>query len=257
MTKLLTPMAFSPHTTTVGTLTIGANEIQVTNIAAFPTPAEGEEGSALLCTDEFRSTNPADYEGITYTGINGNKLTGVVRGVEGTAKAWSAGSNIACYMMAEHFKRLNAVIGEVGGDLSTHKSDTATKDRQVRWAILDILLRLDELEVLQFLNKTGVGFYDLFATDEFIDTANTTATLDDTDVSFGSEQVLKMKPQIFDVFNMLELALYDRNIITMETMENAVNIIEIEAAIVPESISEGDKFFYDGETYTVVDVEEM
>lgn len=80
-TKLLTPMPLSPLTETVGVTAVGAIEITVANINAFPTPATGEEGSALLCAVEgFQSDDPADYETITYAGKSSSKLTGVVRG---------------------------------------------------------------------------------------------------------------------------------------------------------------------------------
>lgn len=121
-TKLITPMPLSPETTTVGVTAVGATEITVADISAFPDPVDGEEGSALLCAVEgFRSDDPADYETIVYTGrdVGNSKLIGVSRGVEGTARAWPAGTAIACCFVAEHLKRLNAVI-------TTHKGNTAT-----------------------------------------------------------------------------------------------------------------------------------
>ncbi len=122
-TKLITPMPLSPETTTVGVTAVGATEITVADISAFPDPVDGEEGSALLCAVErFMSDDPADYEAIIYTGRNTGtkKLTGVTRGVEGTARSWPAGTAISCFVLAEHFKRIAAVIGEHEEDAEAH-----------------------------------------------------------------------------------------------------------------------------------------
>ena len=112
MTKLITPMPLSPHAKTVGVTAIDADEIVVDNIDYFATPADGEEGYALLCAvRDFKSNNPADYQGVTYTGrdVANNKITGVTH-CEGTPREWPAGTSIACYSSAEQFKRINEAI---------------------------------------------------------------------------------------------------------------------------------------------------
>lgn len=134
MTKLLTPMPLSPLTKTSDAITTSSTEITVDNIDAFPDPASGEDGSALLCAvDEFYSNDPAGFETITYIGRNTstNKLTGVTRAVEGTAKAWAKGTQIACFMTAEHFKRIGEKIGDVEDEIAGMKPiivDTETED---------------------------------------------------------------------------------------------------------------------------------
>ncbi len=122
MTELLTAMPLSPHTATSSVTAIGADEIVIDptvglGIDAFPDPGEGELGSALLCSKDFRlaSPDPADYEVVTYTARNvgASKLTGVIREVEGTAREWPAGTAIACYLTAEHIKRINTNITQL------------------------------------------------------------------------------------------------------------------------------------------------
>ena len=123
MTELISTMPYSPATITDGVTLIDADEIVVVTIEAFPTPASGELGAAVLCTDpNFASADPADYETVTYTGrdVGASKLTGVVREVEGTAKEWPNGTSIAAFMTAEHIKRINAAH-------TAHKSEEATQ----------------------------------------------------------------------------------------------------------------------------------
>ncbi|WP_411680488.1 hypothetical protein [Clostridium thailandense] len=73
-------------------------------------------------------------------------------------------------------------------DYITHKAEFATLQNKVdnlntndavaRNEIMDIKLKLKEQQAINFLNKTGVGFYDTFEDNTNIDTENTTATYD-------------------------------------------------------------------------------
>lgn len=84
-------IAFSPMTQLAAALTDIATSCEVVNIAAFPDVAAGEVGYIVFSSDErFSSQVPADFETCTYTGKTGSTLTGLTRGVEGTAQAWSA-----------------------------------------------------------------------------------------------------------------------------------------------------------------------
>lgn len=161
-------------------------------------------------------------------------------------------------------------LDEVSQDLAAHKSDYAnlvdrvnnlsTNDIQARKEILDIKLKLDEQQVIEFLNKTGIGFFDLFEDSENIDIANTTAVVDTAvaDVIFNGQQTLKMKPQTFDNFNTLELALYYKGELkTLEMENNASNSTQIDVMISPGSIAVGEKYYYNGEVYTVIGVQEV
>lgn len=162
------------------------------------------------------------------------------------------------------------MIDDLQQDLTSHKNDyVALVDRvnnlnandiQARREILDIKLKLDEQQVIEFLNKTGIGFYDLFEGTENIDMLNTTATVDTaaTDIEFNGQQTLKMKPQIFDNFNTLELALYYKGELkTLEMENNVSNSAQIDMMISPGSIAVGEKYYYNGEVYTVIGVQEV
>ncbi len=162
------------------------------------------------------------------------------------------------------------MIGDLEDDLASHKADYAnlvdrvnnlnTNDIQARKEILDIKLKLDEQQVIEFLNKTGIGFFDLFEDSENIDIANTTAVVDTAvaDVIFNGQQTLKMKPQTFDNFNTLELALYYKGELkTLEMENNVSNSAQIDMMISPGSIAVGEKYYYNGEVYTVIGVQEV
>ncbi len=116
-TKLLKTLALSPVAVTIGEHSSAASEIAVDPIASFATPSSIQEGFAMFCAAaNMGSRDPDDFEGFTYTGIStADKLTGVTRGVEGTARTWSEGTAVAHMAGNEHFERINARIGEVAG----------------------------------------------------------------------------------------------------------------------------------------------
>lgn len=130
-------------------------------------------------------------------------------------------------------------------------------DSEVRKELLDLKLKLDEKDVIDFISsKSGIGFYDLFTNNDYVDTANTTATIANTNVTFQGSKVLKMKPQNFDNFSKLELAVYDKNREKIAADESSTNSITIKSTIGIGSMTAGDELFYKGVTYTVQSVAE-
>jgi len=132
-------------------------------------------------------------------------------------------------------------------------------DIQARREIMDIKMRLDEKSILDFLNKTGIGFFDFFETTEYVDTDNTTATVDtvNQEVIFNEGQVLKMLPQQFDAtINDVELAIYDKE---REYVLSDVDVegTQIQITVEPGTVEVGDKFYYNGEVYEVTGVQEV
>ncbi len=165
---------------------------------------------------------------------------------------------------------LPANFQKIDDEFSAHLADYAnlvdrvnnlnTNDIQARREILDIKLKLDEQQVIEFLNKTGIGFYDLFEDSGNIDMTNTTATVDTTsaDVIFNGQKTLKMKPQVFDDFNALELALYYKGEQkTLKVENNVFNSTQIDVMISSGSVTAGEKYYYNGEVYTVIGVQEV
>ena len=128
-------------------------------------------------------------------------------------------------------------------------------DIEARREILDIKLKLDENEVINFISKTGIGFFDLFSDTSNIDTTNSTASIVNTDAIFTGQQLLKFLTQNFDTFKSLELNLYDLERQSINVDADVNNSNTIEATVSPDSIATGDKFYLNGEIYTVNSIE--
>lgn len=159
-------------------------------------------------------------------------------------------------------------IEDVDGNVKSHLADYATlaervsnlksNDVQARREILDIKLKLDEMNIVEYLNKTGIGFYDLFENTDYIDMLTTSATVDieNHEVTFEGNQLLKMKEQQFENFTELELAVHDKEREEIEVDKSSTNnTVEITVGI--GNIVVGDRFFYNGETYVVQGVQEI
>lgn len=113
MNDMYKPIPFSPVALLASDIAAGATIIPVSDITAFPAPP-----SYATIGDD------ANAETIIYTAITGNSLSGCVRGVEGTAKAWSSGEHIARnFTAADHQALINNLL-EVAAGLSQAYSPT-------------------------------------------------------------------------------------------------------------------------------------
>ncbi len=126
-----------------------------------------------------------------------------------------------------------------------------------RREILDIKLKLEEAAVIDFLNKTGIGFYDLFADTSNVDTLTTTATVSGGDVTFTGTKILQMDSQTFSDFAGVDLALYDKERVNFTITVGVTNSDTISMDIAPGSRTIGEKFFYNGDVYTITNVVEV
>lgn len=118
--------------------------------------------------------------------------------------------------------------------------------------IQETRLKLSEQDIVSFLNKTGIGFYDLFKDLNYINTSITTSNVDTVNnyVEFINTKKLRMIPQTFDLHNNLELNIYDENRFSVNTLENT-STNKIKVLIEPNSVNVGDEFYYKGKTYIV------
>lgn len=114
------------------------------------------------------------------------------------------------------------------------------------------------MEVVDYINKTGIGFFDLFKDKTNIDVGSTTAVVNTvaTDVEFTGSKILKFKNELFDNFNNIEVTVYDKNreYIKMDTTSSGQSSFQI--TMVPGGIVAGDKFFINGQLVTVSSVVE-
>jgi len=131
-------------------------------------------------------------------------------------------------------------------------------DMTARREILDIKLKLDEMKIVDYLNKTGIGFYDLFESLDYVDTDLTTADVNVTEneVNFNGSKILKMKEQKYDNFNNLELIVYDKAREDIAIDNSVSNSTQVQFTISIGDMVAGDKLYYNGEVYTITAVNE-
>jgi hypothetical protein len=66
-------------------------------------------------------------ETILYTGISGNNLTGVTRGVEGTAKSWSIGAKVSRNFTNRDYATLKGNVEDLDTRAVAHEAETVTR----------------------------------------------------------------------------------------------------------------------------------
>lgn len=130
------------------------------------------------------------------------------------------------------------------GEMATHIINLENRpinDFQARNEIIDIKLKLREQTAINFINKTGIGFYDTFMDNLCIDVANTTAVYNSTNknVEFTGTKSLKMLPQTFENFNSMNLNLYTNKRYMANVKADVNNSKNIE-------LSSTDKLLYKG-----------
>lgn len=141
-------------------------------------------------------------------------------------------------------------------NLSVTVANMKTNDIEARREIFDIKMKLDEMEVVDYLNKTGIGFFDLFRDTNSINLPYTTALIQAGDVIFSGAKVLQMKQELFSNFTDLELALYDLEREEFEVDVAVNNSKTISMDVTPGTRSTGEKFWYNGQIYTIANVVE-
>jgi hypothetical protein len=74
----------------------------------------------------------------------------------------------------------NTNLNNLTNAVNTYNTNNAQQHININSEIMDLKLKLREQNAINFLNKTGIGFYDTFTDNSNIDNANTTATYDST-----------------------------------------------------------------------------
>lgn len=151
------------------------------------------------------------------------------------------------------FQTIKDLLDEsIEGNLLSEMEKLKNKILRDRKEVLDIKLKLSESQIIDFLNKTGIGFYDLFENLDYVDTNTTTASVNvvENEVTFNGSKLLKMKTQQFDTFNNLELSIYDKDREQVNATTGSTSK-SIEVLILPNSVNVGDKLVHNNEIYTV------
>lgn len=92
-----------------------------------------------------------------------------------------------------------------GGNLEQNFSKLISNDQNARNDIMDIKLKLKEKLAVDFINKSGVGFYDTFETNEYIESTTATWNKEDATVDFGSPEQEQLVYQAVNNSNEIEL----------------------------------------------------
>ena len=257
----LTPMykgqRYSPQLKLTNSIDALQNTIQVTDenyygeYYSLPLPNIFVIGGDTEYGETILVTNISKVSGTTFDYT-------VQRGWKGDSDSWGSGTIIGRNFTAYDYNTTVDNINTINSDLVAHKADNAKQSLLVRQEVIDIKLKLSEALVYEFLNKTGIGFYDLFASVDYIDTNETTASVNigDNKVVFSGLKKLVMLEQGFMNFTDVELALYDLDRASLQVEDNS-NTNKIEVLIPPSSINVGDKFMYENKVYTVTSTEQI
>lgn len=239
--KMYSGLINSPVTTITSAINATDTIINIGDINAMP-----DAPNLLILGGDTDSP-----ETVKLISKNGTALT-VERAFQGIAQSWDSGTKISRNFTEYDYSALKYNVEVLGA----RKIGT---DTQARREIMDIKLKLDEMEVVDYLNKTGIGFFDLFKDNTNIDTGSTTATVStvETDVTFVGSKILKMKSETFDNFNKLELAIYDKERESLPVDTTVSNNNKIQVTIIPDSINAGDRFYHKGQVVTVTATQEV
>jgi parallel beta-helix repeat protein len=109
-------LANSPQTE----LSAAINDTDVTIPLVDASKLPAAPNIATMGTDETAET-------ILYTGISGNDLTGVTRGVEGTAKSWSMGAKVSRNFTNRDYATLKGNIEDLDTRAVAHEAETVTQ----------------------------------------------------------------------------------------------------------------------------------
>ncbi|MCJ8173982.1 BppU family phage baseplate upper protein [Clostridium botulinum] len=90
-------------------------------------------------------------------------------------------------------------------DINNTLSTLNANDQYAREEIMDIKLKLKEKLAVDFINKSGVGFFDTFETDSYIESTTATYNKENATVDFGSPEVEQLVYQAVESSDTIEL----------------------------------------------------
>ncbi|APH24377.1 DUF2479 domain-containing protein [Clostridium botulinum] len=90
-------------------------------------------------------------------------------------------------------------------DINNTLSTLNANDQNAREEIMDIKLKLKEKLAIDFINKSGIGFFDTFETNEYIESTTAKWNKADTTIDFGNPELEQLVYQAVDNSNEIEL----------------------------------------------------
>ncbi|MBY6844880.1 BppU family phage baseplate upper protein [Clostridium botulinum] len=89
-------------------------------------------------------------------------------------------------------------------DINNIVKNLSINDQHAREEIMDIKLKLKEKLAVDFINKSGIGFFDTFETNDYIESTTAKWNKTDTTVDFGSPESEQLVYQAVDNSNEIE-----------------------------------------------------
>ncbi|AUM89161.1 DUF2479 domain-containing protein [Clostridium botulinum] len=114
-------------------------------------------------------------------------------------------------------------------DINNKFNTLNANDQHAREEIMDIKLKLKEKLAVDFINKSGIGFFDTFETDEYIESSTATWNKSDTTVDFGSPEVEQLVYQAVD--NSVEIQLVGDKLNVGDKIKVGDKLITIEEVL--------------------------
>ncbi len=90
-------------------------------------------------------------------------------------------------------------------DINNKFNTLNANDQHAREEIIDIKLKLKEKLAVDFINKSGIGFFDTFETDEYIESTTAKWNKTDTTVDFSSPESEQTVYQAVENSDTIEL----------------------------------------------------
>ncbi|MDS1004193.1 BppU family phage baseplate upper protein [Clostridium sporogenes] len=90
-------------------------------------------------------------------------------------------------------------------DINNTLNTLNANDQNAREEIMDIKLKLKEKLAVDFINKSGIGFFDTFETNNYIESTTATWNKSDATVDFGSPESEQLIYQAVENSNLIEL----------------------------------------------------
>ncbi|EPS55309.1 TPA: BppU family phage baseplate upper protein [Clostridium botulinum] len=90
-------------------------------------------------------------------------------------------------------------------DINNIVKNLSINDQNAREEIMDIKLKLKEKLAVDFINKSGIGFFDTFETDDYIESTTATWNKSETTIEFGSPESEQLVYQAVENSDTIEL----------------------------------------------------
>lgn len=217
--------------------------------------------------DSFIEVYPKTKIDLVFDDIKNKTLNEIIKGIDSNLEdinTYLESVNELTLQFSNYMDKNSASISNIENELILNKEEMLNKLKNIninnielRNEVIDIKLKLEETNLVDFLNKTGVGFYDLFKSVDEIDLINTTAAINNVSrkVTFKNNDKLTFKNQIFEGITEIELTIYDDSREKIQVIDNSLNSNTVNVLLQPNTKNIGDTIIFNGNEYKITAVE--